>query len=281
MALLPRKFRTQHIRRRYHRLLYRRAAVIGGGLFFLVLLLVGVMYLPFLQIRDVKVAGAPEEDSSLVVRTVEAVLDGSYAFVIPKKFIFFYPRSAITASVGEAFPAFSSVKPSLSLFSGLSVQVTQRKPMSLWCGDVVPDSQAAYTPGACYYMDETGFIYEQAPVPPPSIFVWFYGAIHQSKPIGATFLSADTLVRFTKLEQALKTAGVPVRAILVIDDQDAELYLERGEKVIIAYADDPGDVSDRLVSVLDAAPLQKIDPRQLDYIDLRFGDKVYYKLKGN
>lgn len=278
MALLPRKFRTRHIRRRYRRLLYRRAMLLGGAVCVGIMLLIGITYAPFLQVRTVQVTGARPDDHARVADIADEILRTSYGYIIPKRFIVWYPKQAIAAAVADAFPAFSGVHPHLNPFSGLTIAVEERTPAALWCGDIVPND--AYTPGVCYYMDEAGFIYERAPSPPPSVYVWLYGALDQSDPIKATFLNKDTLATFTRLEQSLKDAGVPVRAILVNDEQDAELYLEQGQRILVAYADDPDDLSSRLIAVLNADALKNIDLHMLDYIDLRFGNKVYYKVKG-
>lgn len=277
MTLLPRKFRTRHIRRRYHRLLYRRAVLIGVGSLVVVVALIGITYLPFLQIDTVNVVGVSEEDRVHVEQVTRHVLDESYGFIIPKKFILFYPKQAIKMAVEATFPTIASATPHFSIFSGLTIAVVERTPAALWCGNTVsPDT---HTPGICYYLDATGFIYEQAPTPPPSVFVWLYGALDQSEPVRATFLGVDAVRQFTTLEQSLKEAGAPARAIVVNDKQDAELYLERGERVIIGWTDNPSDISARLISVLSSDPIEKAGPEQIDYIDLRFGNKVYYKLK--
>lgn len=274
--MFPRKFRTRHIRKRYHQLLYRRAALVGAGLMFIALLLVGCMYVPWLQVRTVQVEGSQEERSGAVAMLAAEALEGRYFFVIPKKFILLYPKAQVVASVREAFPNFSSIKSKASIFSGLTIEVVERKPTSLWCGDVVADSDAYAS--ECFYMDETGFIYERAPTPLPSLYMRFYGAI-EAKPIASVFLSTQIHERFHALTNALKDAELPVESVRIADETDAELYLARGEKILISYNDEPFDIRDRLISVLESEPFKQVGAAKLEYIDLRFGNKVYYKMR--
>lgn len=257
-------------------MLLLRAGLIVGSVLVLLLLLVGFTHLSFLQIKTITVEGNNTIDQDALTASVQEVLSGSYAHMIPKSFVLLYPRKSLLTSVPKDFPVLASVHIAASSLTHVTVKVTERAPYALWCGDIVP--QVGEAPGACYFMDESGYIFSRTPSSPPTIYVRYYGAVAEGGPPGQ-FLTPETFARMRSFAETLKTSGFTPSALLIPDDTDADLYLSNGMRVYFSQADTPDNLKEKLTSLLSAEPLKTIDPRKIDYIDLRFGNKAYYKLK--
>ena len=64
-----------------------------------------------------------------------------------------------------------------------------------------------------------------------------------------------------------------------LDDDDMELYMEDGSKILFARKQRSSEVLGNLKVVLESETFKDEDRGDIEYIDLRFGNKVYFKLK--
>jgi len=58
-----------------------------------------------------------------------------------------------------------------------------------------------------------------------------------------------------------------------------ELYIDDGSKILFARKQRSSEVLDNLKVVLKSETFKNEDAGNIEYIDLRFGNKVYFKLK--
>jgi cell division septal protein FtsQ len=92
-------------------------------------------------------------------------------------------------------------------------------------------------------------------------------------------LSAEIFTHIRNFTEVLKANGFEINALLIPDETDINLYLNNNVRVYFSQADTPDNLKEKLTSLLNADPLKSIDPEKIDYIDVRFGNKAYYKLK--
>ena len=108
----------------------------------------------------------------------------------------------------------------------------------------------------------------------------FYGGIATStaNPIGQSFAPGH-VPGIVVLLQKLADAEFAPQGAAVSDTQDFTVPLAVGYYIKASFGEDSDMLVNDLNLVLSSDALAgKTD--QLEYIDLRFGDKVYYKLKG-
>lgn len=267
-----------------------RAGIIVGILIVLAGLVFGVhyvSYLPQLSVQRIVVVGAKDVQPQLVSDYVQSILDdGSYHF-LSRKNIFLYPAKVIEKDVVANFPRIDSVHASRpALFSTeLDVAVTERQPVALWC-----DPSAL-----CYQMDKSGFIFAVAPVASSTGYVFQGGLPAQAgiasdsmdstsspqastNPIGKLFASTH-LPALTALLTELGQAGFTPQGATVENDSDFSVPLTQGFLLKASFGESPDQLVKNLQLVLVSEPLVGKEA-QLEYVDLRFGDRVYYKLQG-
>lgn len=236
-------------------------------------------YLPRFSIDRIEIAGTQDVQPELVRSLVETKLESdSFAFLSPRN-IFFYPRGAIEAALQEYVPRIESAQVSREslLATAISVTVKEREAFARWCTRGFTDSGGVTL--ECYAMDTTGFIF--APATSSVRFATSYvfeGAISDDSPIGETYLPGRFAGVLTLLER-LGQAGISVEKVSLDGEQDFSVALSWGFEIRATFGTDVGLLVKNLELVLASEALRGKEG-ELEYIDLRFGNRVYYKLKG-
>ncbi|MEK9154173.1 MAG: hypothetical protein AAB798_01745, partial [Patescibacteria group bacterium] len=96
--------------------------------------------------------------------------------------------------------------------------------------------------------------------------------------IGQQYLPGNFAGVLALLER-LGQAGFSSSEIIVKDDQDFSVRLQQGFEIRVSYGADAGALVKNLELILASEPLRGKES-ELEYVDLRFGNRVYYKLKG-
>jgi cell division septal protein FtsQ len=231
-------------------------------------------YLPRYSVMSVDVQGAQLVPANLIAEYAETIIyNGSHSF-FSRANIFLYPKALIEKDVPLEFPRIKSATVSrASLLSNvITVTVVERQPFALWCDGA----------GNCYDMDQSGFIYAQDSAnASTSENVTFSGGIATSSladPIGQTFAPGHALGLIAFLQQLAQAGFTPLGA-QVQSDQDFSVPLSQGFAIYASFGEDAGTLVSNLQLVLSSDALAGQE-QDLEYVDLRFGDKVYYKLKG-
>ncbi len=233
-----------------------------------------VSYLPRYTVQSVRIVGAQAIPQNVIKDYVESIIyDGSIHF-FSRANIFLFPRNVIERDLVADFPRIAEAQVAgAGLFdNSITVTVRERQPYALWCGSA----------GACYQMDATGFIFaastNSASSTMQSSYV-FYGAIGTTtNPIGYTFAGGH-LQGISAFLQQLQRAGYSPEGATVENDQDFSVPLADGFSIDASFGEDAGQLVKNLQLVLSSDAL-KGKEAELEYVDLRFGDRVYYKLKG-
>lgn len=223
-------------------------------------------YLPKYSISTVAVAGAKDVPSRLVKAYVETQLDDGGYTLLSRKNIFLYPKNSIAKSIADNFPRIRTVEISRESFLSqtIKVAVEERNPFALWCGGAAE----------CYLMDDTGFIFAESPAT-STLGLVFHGDIAGVAPVGRTFLPkhfADVLQLF----KSLREAGFAPTGATAEDGEDLSVSFSEGFVLRATSGSDALALVRNLQLALSADPLRgKVN--KLEYVDLRFGNRVYYK----
>jgi hypothetical protein len=183
-----------------------------------------------------------------------------------------YPREEIRLRLLRDFPNLSQAVIGGENLTTLAIVVSERKAQALWCG---PSLALA---GACYLLDAQGVAFAPAADFGGEIYTEYYGPVSGESP--QQFLALDTYRALSATVDALKDK--------VADDsldsveasaEDARVHFKSGFELIFSLKDGGADVLERFSLALTAAPFTTHALSDFEYLDLRFGDKLYYKLK--
>lgn len=243
-----------------------------------------VSHLPRMTVAEIHVSGTELVSADDVRALVSKHLVGSYAFIVPRANALAAPRGAIRDDIQKTFPPVAQASVSRTNLTTLSVVVTERKAVALWCagvpsGELADDSATSTATGkksgACYLMDQGGFVFAPSAT---TTLVRFYGDIAAAEPVGSTYLTGS----FASLEKEL--AGIassikktPKEALVDNKGQDVSVAFAEGGIVRFVRTADPQLMVENIASVFASQSFK--ENTEFEYADFRFGDKVYVKFK--
>src|SRR3989344_287194 len=267
----------------------RRIEFIKKSILFLIIVLVFfggatfVLRYDKLSIVDVEITGTdvlnPEELKNLAIN----ILEEKYFYLIPKKNFLLYPRSGIENSLSSSFKRISKISvgyKSLKTPRIIVVKIEERMPAYLWCGE----SKLVETrkPPECYFVDRDGYVFDKAPTFSENVFIILYGNLMDEKDasIGGVFLSRDDFASLSKFIYRTSSLCLISTSLIKKDDGDYDLELARAGKISFSLKDGTEKNISNLESALGTDPLKTnlaTKPDALEYIDLRFGNKIFFK----
>jgi len=271
-------------------------------------------YPPF-TITLVQVEGADLIDTDAVATYVLSRLEGRYGYVFSKKNILLYPRTAIAGELPTVFPRIEYAELHYHGDNVLVVTIHERRPSFVWCPArntvpvaIVPDiqeelenedalaletktkseegveaelltptsSSGVTTQQGCHFADRDGMIYAPAPsFSGPVFFTWYGQITDMTLPIdGNRFLSIEEFDSSVKIIEGIKRAYIKPR-YGVIETDTIELTLANGERLMYARDAESEDTVANFLAAKDALP----EGASFEYMDMRFGTKVFYKEK--
>jgi len=241
--------------------------VIFGALF--IGIFVGIGYLAqaaSLNVKTVTILGNIAVEESEVENLVREELSGKYLWLYPKTNFLLYPKHKIKTRLASEFKTFRDIDIEIKEDQTMEVRVSEREGKYLWC-------QSSGEP--CYFMDETGYVFAEAPYFSGNIYFKFFGLIDDG-PLGSYYAESN----FKKLtefrEEIAKLALNP--SAMYADSENFELRTSLGIKIYLKEDFNSTKSAENLRLILGSDELKKRSA-DLDYIDLRYGNKVYYKLK--
>ncbi|HTE48812.1 MAG TPA: hypothetical protein VK675_02830 [Candidatus Paceibacterota bacterium] len=243
--------------------------------------------LPGLNIADVEIVGNKVVDSETIKTTVKNEIYGNYLWFFPKTDIFFFPKNSIIEALNNRIPRLDGINLTVKDNKILEISVSEREAKYLWCGATPVELKSDSKP-KCYFLDKNGYIFDEAPYFSGDVYFTFYGAIDfkEDVPLGLNFLPANfgKLVTLIEMLQSMKL--VPV-ALYLQENGDIKIFLSgkstlSGPDLIFRLDSDLSAIVENLETALTTEPLQsnfKKKYSSLEYIDLRYGNKVYYRFR--
>lgn len=237
-----------------------------------------------LNIQEIKITGNKVTETQELQKNVEQKISEKYLGIFPKSNILYYPQNALRAELQDKFKRIGAVDFSIQKNKTLEVTVTERTGKYIWCG-VVPDQIKE----KCYFSDESGYIFDEAPYFSGEVYFKLYGLgdFSADNPMGKYFFQTG-FEQLMVFKEILASFDMKPVALYHNSEGDLEFFLTKGSsisvrpKVILNSNADFQIAAKNLRAALDTEPLLskfKNKYSSLQYIDLRFGNKVYYKFK--
>lgn len=231
-------------------------------------------------------SGGASADASLADYARNA-MRGDYFGAIPRDSIFFFPESDIRAGILAAYPDIAAVSIFRNGFTAISIEPDERVPVARWCGSTyLPPAAASSTPNtdSCYLFDASGLIYAAATTTKTINNFKLYApldsawggplAVSEIEPLRATIARADDLPAALDLARQLGTFNSPVTYIVFHGDE-VDDYLASGTRVTYVL----GNEQNVFTALVSARENLNLADGSLEYVDLRFGGKIYLKRK--
>jgi len=276
----------------------RRTKIFFVTLLLILAIIAGIIALlrkPAFQINHINVVGTQSLDPNDVLQIAEQYISGNYVLVIPRTNALFFSKSGMQNYLISKIPSLESDTVEFSDRNVLTVTVVEKKPQYLWCADATD----------CYFVDQNGIIYDQAPEFTPGVFITFTGTASSAEtvdpnPLGERFASPaefqfitntlDTLQNYPMhilsvqylLDTNTLSGGQPINEgdIAITVDQIKNTIVSPVTELIITNTETSADIIsalDLLANDQDFTGTLATSASTLNYIDLRFAGKIYYK----
>ena len=256
----------------------------------LVIIFIALVYfsrLSSLNINNIEISGNQIVETSAIKDVVQQQISGKYFFFFPKSDIFIYPGNAIKNALENKFKILENINVSVKTNHTLVVTLSERKGVYTWCG-MSPDVGIPTSGDNCYFIDDNGYIFNQAPYFSGEVYFKFYGvpdAFSGGDPSGLYF-EKQYFTQLTSFKDTLISLGLKPISIYVTSEDDVEVFLSSanpgvaGPYIIFKLDGDYETIAENLEAALTTEPLQSEFQNKyssLQYIDVRFGNKVYFK----
>ncbi len=250
--------------------LLARQIIIGLGIFFMIGGVTAVVWnvtrIPGLTIQTISTEGGVTINPHDVAAVASTTLSGSYLRLVPRQFAWTYPEDEMLAAVATV-PRVKN--PHIDRVSNTEVAITYEEylPFALWCDSA--------TSSACYFIDETGYAFAEAPALKGGSFSRYLTTdwppiLYSIMPAGERIRDMERFLVDLEASTTLAAETIEIDAM-----QDAFLTVAGGGEIKFSLEQDLVLVLDNLRSILASKEFSSIEPGTFQYIDLRFGNKVF------
>ena len=274
------------IRRKSRRVVARRidrtfqaiaqALIVSYALFMLAMWL---SYQPGLEITQVKVTGTQAVDRAGIESTAEKFLSQKMLWKINRNNVVLYPKNSIQESIRVFDSHVKTVDMSVRGHE-LDIVISEYSPAYLWCPPGGVDTKTFVTLG-CSFADENGHIFSSAPDYSGNPFLVFTTATSvEQMTNGTTYSTIYTKEEFEKVKlflTELTTLQLTPHVVRHTGENDFTVSTDKPWTIRWSSASDPAESVANLTLVLQNINKEAGGEAKLETIDLRFGNKVFYK----
>ncbi len=270
-----------------------------GIFFFSLIFLIGVSsYLshrPEVRISKVELNGGILVTGEEVQFKALSYMNGSYMWLYPKNNALWYPHDDLEKHLKENFKRIDTININRKGFETLVVNIKERKPFAIWCNRLeASESSLASTTDEtldtkkqkedCYFIDQNSTIFAKAPTFSGDAYFKYYGLVGSTteySPIGREFISSTT--KFADISAFVsKTKELKIKPMYIEAKENGEfsMFIAGGGEIYFDTRESLSIVGQNLEALLRTpAFASSTGNLPIEYIDLRYGNKLFYKLK--
>lgn len=259
--------RAEKRRRRFS--ISRKHLLVVGSMVTAAIFIIGAVFLlrlPKLQVSEIHFSGLNVLTKEEIAKDIFDSTQGSYFGFLPRRSTVLLNTGTLQEKIKNDFPRIEDVIIKKLFPRTLQVTIEERKSFGILCAG-----------STCVYIDIAGFAYEDAPDSSGSLIMKIKTDAGLPR-VGERVLDSALALRLILLRQEIKRAldmEVVGYELLKKVPREIRVDVSEGFRLIINRDDDFQNVFRVLKTVLD----EEIKDRRsrLQYIDLRFGNKVFYK----
>lgn len=277
----------QYARRRHEQRI-RQSIVAGVALLIIFGSLVLISRLGIFQIQSVRIEGNSVTATGDIEAKIAELTAGNYLFVFPKTNVWLYPKAAILSAIKTQWFRIETVSSELvGQWRGeamLLMRISERTPRYVWCGVSAPSTVRVGSGNEhCLYSDEYGYLYAEAASFSGTPYVKLYGGVATGTPsLGSYFLASSTPDAFGSALSFISAIGgvdflgasFKPLALIAKENNEFEVVTVSGTRIFFTLDQDIQRSIEAFRRVVNSENLTAVT---VEYLDLRYGNKVYYK----
>lgn len=281
---LPQREEVLRRRRKAKRIKY---AIIFGVCVFILGIISYLSHLPRVRINEVALTGGILVTEKEVKEESLEFMNGKYFFLFPKNNSFLYQKSGLEEHLKDKFKRVDTITVDLDGLNKLVINITERKPIAIWCREnsmpvgTSTEIVAGFPKENCYFMDSLSTIFAEAPNFSGDAYFKYYGLVEDPSPIGKKYIASSTeFVAINSFIQSIKELKIKPVYLQAKEEGEFSLFLQGGGQIFFDVRKSL-DLSYQNLQTLLKSPELVIKQGYLpvEYVDLRYGNKLFYKLK--
>ena len=260
------------IRRPYR--VRRRKSIVKNRFFWIsifILVIIGiffyfVFFAQIFQIKGFQISGNEKvQKGDLEILLLEKVNRKIVTF--PTESIFLVNLPDIEKTILEKFPQISQVHLKREFPDALTLDTRERKPLYIFCKNS----------GPCFSLDEKRIIFEEVSGM-EELFLKIKDMKTQEIKLGGNVVTEELLNGIREIEVKLKEkVEIPLKEVILFEEK-IEVQTVQDFKIFFNPKENISRQIQKLILTLENE-IPKEKRENLEYIDLRFGSKVYYKYR--
>jgi len=241
----------------------------------LALLFVGAYFLlfyPDLQVRNITINGNEkvntEEVQNIISNNVNKKLVGFGQWGIYSKSIFLVNSEEIQKQILNSYPVIKSAIINKKLPQDLTAQIEERKQVAVFSQN-----------NKYFYIDDSGVIFEELPNISENTFIVRQNLDTNNAFVGETVIQEKIMKAISEIEKTLKD-NFQINLTEALISTPIRLDIKTGENWQIYFnIDSDSDIKLQLtkLNLLLKEQISQETRQKLEYVDLRFKDRAYYK----
>jgi len=239
-------------------------------LFSLILgLLVGSFYFiifsSFFQIKEIKISGN-QKISEIEIKKIVLNKIKKKIFFYHTKSIFLTNSKKIEKELSENFPLIEKVILKKDFPETLLIKITERKPFALLCQDE-----------DCYFFDKEGVVFEKGK---GDLITVKKRNLKKNLSLGDKVFEKKELKAILEIEKEISGEFKIKIKKMTLENESLTVYVSEGYRIIF---DLNKSIQEQLfnLGVVLSKKISTEERKKLEYIDLRFGNRVFFRKKEN
>lgn len=235
-----------------------------------------------LHIQSLRIHGAEAVAASDIERVVREYMSEWVWGLFPRSNYALFSSDEVSKRITKAFLRVSEAHVEKTFPDLADVTIRERTPWGIVCEGTTNARIASSTIESdqwpvCAYVDQSGFAYEYSPM--------LFGALTKKiflgdadVAVGESAVPDERLRMYDDFRDHFSRFALPVTAMVMTKENPRDVHMYVGDWYILVDRDSRAkDVAKVLRPLLERELSGKMS--RIDYIDLRFGNKVFYKLK--
>ncbi|MEX2145217.1 MAG: hypothetical protein WD712_02485 [Candidatus Spechtbacterales bacterium] len=222
-------------------------------------------------IKNIVIEGASPSIERDVRSYIAGFLESKMLFILKPDKVTLFPESKISRDLVSELPRIKEARVQIIHPDALKIEIIERTEHGIWC-------DYAVSVPLCYFYDSEGVIYQTAP---NSVKGSLITPLRDKRGIdhglGSEVVGQDIIDFTDKLAEALRFAYEKPFYISIEDNEEIRAGFSSGWEARFSMNNPVLESVENLILVIEEEI--GINARELEYMDLRLGNKVFYKYK--
>jgi hypothetical protein len=226
-------------------------------IFLFLLLVAGIVLSPILRAKEINVYGNKEISSEEIKNNIQSVN------------ILLMTTNGLKNKLLENFPKISAIEIKKNILKRtIAITIAERESLGIICKENTAN---------CFYFDKNGVIFEDAPQTSGSLILLIKDSFSEEFSLGKKILEEQIISSIADFREGIfSLTGIKINwfEIYTHPPKESKIITSEGWYLLLDLSRD----TEKQLSVLKTALDEKIkDRKNLEYIDLRIENRIYYK----